>query len=169
MPAPEIDPDDLVLTLATDDSWLHAATASETVAHAAQHRAGGHGTHGPARVEFYDMGGRRLEPVVGHDLVVRGFATTDDAPEPDRVATRIDAVLDRAEAFLAARAQADPGPHVAGPAGASAAALPFPSTMEVPRPTGGLDEVVPALRDRLVPPPNFHVMGWFHNLLHALG
>lgn len=155
MPTPELAPDALVLTLCADDSWLHAGTVTETLDHAAHHRADGPGDGGPTRVEFFDVTGRRLEPVVGHDLVVRGFAPASGRPAPARVKARVNAVLGHAEAYL----EANPG----------GTGRPWPAGRVVPRPDGSLEEVVGELRWATQQLDHGHAAGWFHNLLHALG
>lgn len=154
MAEPDLGPDDLVLTLAADDSWLHAGTVSETIEHAAHHREQGAGDHGPARVDFFNVAGRRLVPVVGHDLVASGFRLAPGNAAPERLVARVGHVLDRAEAHLAEH-----------PGGTGMA---WPASARVPRPDGDLADVVAALRRASLQLDHGHAAGWFHNLVHAL-
>lgn len=155
MPRSELALDALVLTLCADDGWLHAGTVAETIEHAEHHRREGAGDHGPDRVDFFDVTGRRLEPVVGHDLVVRGFVPASGRPAPARVKARVNAVLDRAEEYL----EAHPG----------GTGRPWPAGRTVPRPNGSLADVVERLRASTRQLDQGHAAGWFHNLLHAIG
>ena len=147
--SPTLAPDDLVLTLAVDNWYLHAGTVEETIRHAARHRD----DRGRSRpVGFYDAGGARLEPLVGHDLVVTGFRRAGGRAAPAIVRRRINTVLDRAQARLSSERGAE---EAVG--------------LQVPRPEGTLAEVIEQLRDATREHPARHAAGWFHNLLHALG
>jgi len=144
--------EELVLALGIDDEWLHAGTLAEMLEHAAAHRDSDEAAH---RVDFFDGAGKALEPLAGDDLVVYGFRRAGGPAEPALVKRRVDAVLDRAEAYLAA--------HPGGPGQG------YPAHMTVPRPEGSLEEVVGALRLEMLLNMSGHAAGWFHNLIHALG
>lgn len=151
--------DTLVLTLSTDDRWLHVGTVTEVLAHAARHRVPGHADaaprSSPRAVDFYDASGHRLSPVLDESLEVRGFTTAGGRPAPVTVRRRVDRVLAHAGAHLAAHPPGD--------------TTPYPPGTVVPQVDGDLPEVLRQLHAAEVPPVNAHKAGWFHNFMHALG
>lgn len=150
----------LVLTLATDDSWLHVGTVAEVLDHGRRHREPGHAPDSGPRpaqrsLDFYDVAGQRLLPLLDDRLEVHGFVRAGGRAAPVSVRQRIERVLAAARDHLSAH---PPGPST-----------PYPPGTVPPEVSGDLTEVIDQLHRMEQRPSNAHKRGWFHNLLHAMG
>jgi hypothetical protein len=87
-----------VVALSSNDRFLHVSRdAADLRSHIAADLADGFTVSTGPLLEFYDVGGRRLQPLVGPLWTVTGFEPTGDLAEEDELLRRMEKAMRCAE------------------------------------------------------------------------
>jgi hypothetical protein len=147
---------DGVLAIASDDSWAHVYRSVKEMLE--EHDIGTHSDH-RGGMEFFDLTGRRLAPVLGPAWELWDLVPTGHQAGACELVQRLHAVVRHAEAYVRRH------PDQVHPAGTAPEVVlaSFPQLLGK-----NLAEALELVRLSTTA-DNTHSAGWFHNTLHAAG
>jgi hypothetical protein len=147
---------DGVLAIASDDSWAHVYLSVKDLL--AERDVGGNSDH-HGGMEFFDLTGRRLAPVLSPAWEIRDLVPTSYRAADCELVQRLHAVVRHAEAHL----RRHPDGVVPTSTPPEVVLAQFPQVLGK-----SLAEALELFR-LATARDNTHSAGWFHNTLHAAG